>query len=267
MEKNPLIKNNIEIKPMGSYFDLDSDGYVVNPASIDKIQEKWKPVLDDIIEAYKKEYQDKLKSIYLRGSVSKGTAIDNISDVDSFAFVDQKEEDIDREWAPDFRNQTKSKFPFVGGVEVNVTPISRFPDKQIMLNQAVCIYGEPVQVSKLKPGKEMMKHANNIDKHMEVFDRRITSVDKEEEKIKRVCVWLAKDLLRSAFEITMERSHRYTRDLYKCYEGFSEYYPEKEPEMREILNLALNPTGNKEKIVQIKNNFVPWLKEEAKKYT
>jgi len=52
MEKIPEEKR-IEIKPMGSYFEVDEEGYLINPASLNKVQEKWKPVLDDVVEVYK----------------------------------------------------------------------------------------------------------------------------------------------------------------------------------------------------------------------
>jgi len=75
-----------------------------------------------------------------------------------------------------------------------------------------------------------------------------------------------KGLLRVGFELTMERSQKYTRDLYRCYETFAEYYPEKEPEMREVLDLALNPTADKEKMKQIMENFGAWLLAEIPKH-
>jgi uncharacterized protein len=70
--------------------------------------------------------------------------------------------------------------------------------------------------------------------------------------------------LRSGFELTMNRSKRYTRDLYRCYETFAEYYPEKEPEMREVLCLALNPITNKEKLYELMTGLGGWLQEEAR---
>ena len=74
-----------------------------------------------------------------------------------------------------------------------------------------------------------------------------------------------KNILRSGCEITMERSKRYTRDLYLRYKDFAEYYPEKEEIMREVLDLALNPVSDMEKILEVKNKITPFLIEEAKK--
>jgi len=43
----------IEIQETGSYFKIDEDGYLINPASIEKIQEEWKPLVDEVVESYK----------------------------------------------------------------------------------------------------------------------------------------------------------------------------------------------------------------------
>lgn len=266
MENQPSAKKVIEIQPMGSYFELDADGYVINPASLEKVQPKWKPVIDEVVEAYKTQYGDKLKNIYIRGSVAKGQAVDNVSDIDTLAYVDLPEEEIEDNWTNNVEDTLKAKFPFVEGFELGATPFSEIKDASTLLNQSICVYGEPVQVPKMKPGKEMMRHLPYVKKRMQGFDRRIQKASTE-EKIQAACTWVMKDLLRAAFELTMERSNRYTRDLYLCYEGFSEYYPEKEAEVRKILHYALNPTSNKEEIITIKESFSSWLLAESKNYT
>jgi len=38
--ENMTIKNKIEIQPKGSYFQTDENGFLVNPASFEKLQEK-----------------------------------------------------------------------------------------------------------------------------------------------------------------------------------------------------------------------------------
>jgi hypothetical protein len=73
--------NRIEIQPKGSYFETDEEGFLISPASIEKIQEEWKPVIDDVVKAYQEAYGDKLRAVYVRGSVAKGEAIENVSDL------------------------------------------------------------------------------------------------------------------------------------------------------------------------------------------
>lgn len=265
MEKLPQNETNIEIQPLGSYFEIDSEGYVVNPTSLEKIQEEWKPVVAEAVAAFKARFGEKLKNVYIRGSVAKGQAIQNISDLDSFSYIDLPLKDIDLTWEKEAGNEIKNKYPFVEGVELMSRPLGIGPMNRILLNQSVCVYGEPIEVPKLRPGKEMMMHIFNLEKRTVLLDEKLKKADSE-EKIKSACVWFAKDILRTGFELTMDRSGKYTRDLYLCYKTFVEYYPEQEPQMREILNYALNPTSDKEKIERLRNEFSPWLIDEAKKF-
>lgn len=261
MEDKPT-KNKIEIEPKGSYFKTDENGFLVNPTSIEKVQEKWKPIIEDIVDLYRKVYGEKLKSVYIRGSVAKGEAVDGVSDIDTFAYVDLSKEELKaNNISSDMRKDLEEKYNFVEEIEMGAYSSSQIPDHSIILNQSLCVYGEPIEVPKLKVGKGMALHSPTFHNRFSWFQKFLERDDSEEE-IKKDCVWLMKGLLRTGFELTMERSQKYTRDLYRCYETFSEYYPEKESEMREVLDLALNPTGDKIRIKQVMDNLGAWLFDE-----
>ena len=85
-----------------------------------------------------------------------------------------------------------------------------------------------------------------------------------DEDIEQKCTWIMKRLLRSGFELVMERSQKYTRDLYPCYEGFAEYYPKKKAEMYEVLELAISPTSSVDRINKVLNGIGMWMVEEIK---
>lgn len=267
------MSNKIEIKPMGSYFELDSEGYIINPASIEKIQSKWYPAIKDVIEVYKKVLGNNLINIYVRGSVAKGQAVDRVSDLDTYAFIEDPLISDPNEYKAIFnsyqetiekyKEELEHKYNFISDIEFQIQPKKRVPKEFIKLSQSVCVFGDPFEIPKLKPGKDLALHSPGFTKFLmglEEFFNKDTSTERNKMK----CAWIMKRFLRTGFEICMERSGRYTRDLYKCYETFIEYYPEKEPQMREILELALNPTSDKQKIKQVVSNFGPWLVEEIK---
>ena len=148
-------KQEIEIKEVGSYFQIDNDGFLVNPASLDKIQDEWKPMINEVVEVYKKQFGNNLKNVYIRGSVAKGEAIKNISDLDTFAYVDLEKEDIVKNWAKDDAINLKNKYPFVEHFEFVAKPLSSFLENKLILNQSVSVYGESLNVPKVKIGKEL----------------------------------------------------------------------------------------------------------------
>ena len=261
----PLTKNEIEIKPIGSYFQIDKDGFIVNPTSLENLQPDWKPAINSLVDIYKAKHGDKLVCVYIRGSVAKGEAVKDISDLDSFAYVKLKQEEIKSDWISKAEQELITKYPFITKIEIDTLPVSKAFKNIVILNQSLCVYGDPLDVPKLKPGKEMAIHAPRLEKRMSRISKNLEAAN-DEAKIKRLCVQLMKTILRTGFEITMERSKKYTRDLYPCYETFSEYYPEKESQMKEVLCYALNPSSDKSKIKKIFNDMGDWLLEEKKNY-
>lgn len=72
-----------------------------------------------------------------------------------------------------------------------------------------------------------------------------------------------KRILRTGHELVAERSVRFTRDLYRCWEGFGEYYPEKKNEMYHVLDLAINPIVDTVKILETIGSVENFLGEET----
>jgi len=257
--------NVIKIKPIGSYFEVDKHGYIINPTSQKKIQTQWRSVVDEVLNVYKRIYKTNLLNVYIRGSVAKGQAVENISDIDTFAYVDLQKDKIDATWRNKEEKIIIENYPFVGGVEFGVSPIDSAINDQIILNQSFCIYGEPVDVSNLKIDKNLAIHAPSFVSRIKRFNT-FYQQDKTSEEIMGHCVWQMKGIIRTGAELVIERSGKYTRDLYRCYEVFSEYYPEKEDEMRVALELALNPTEDKKKIKEVMDGIGAWLLSESGKY-
>ena len=254
----------MEIKEMGSYFEIDYDGYIINPTSLDKIQDKWRPAIDMTIQAYEDVFGDSIVSIYLRGSVAKGEAVEHISDIDTIMYANKN---ISGEFVEKFVTKVElilKDFPFISGIDFDGNHVDEVKEDMIWLNQSVCIYGEAFEVKRLKVGNELYYHILRLESSMEWFDARLALL-KSDKDSKDACVWFCKNTLRACFELTMERSGKYTRDLYLCHKDFSEYYPEHQAVARRLLELAINPPGNMEEVFEIQKDFIPWLLLESKK--
>ena len=255
----------MKIENIGSYIETDEEGYLINPTSAEKIQEEWRPVIDSVTHTYINNFGVDLKSVYIRGSVAKGTAIMNISDIDTFAIVDLPKEKINNKWVHDAEKDIVSKFPFATGVELTGVSASDIPKNvKIILNQALLVYGEPQDFPRMKMDKDLAIHAPNIEGRLKSVSSFFEN-DKTADEIKDFCAWIMKGYLRIGLEILIEKSGKYSRDLYKCYEVFSEYYPDKKDQMREILELAIEPTSDKKTILRISENLGEWLLSEAKR--
>lgn len=255
-----------EIKNIGGYLEVDLNGFIVKRASSKLIQEKWSPVIQEVIEAYKKHFNKNLLSVYIRGSVVKGEAIDQLSDIDSFAIVDSTEDEINTEWGKQFSEETVTVYPFVKGVEIFAGTPQQARDLNraihIMLKtQSVCVFGVDIsdQILPLKPGKESSIHFRSLQSDLRESIDFFEPADEEPDEYFMQCSWIMKRVLRTGFELVMEKEQRYTRDLYPCFENFSKYYPAKRDLMHQTLEFAINPASDPEVVLPILKEWFLWM--------
>ncbi len=260
-----------EIKQVGDYVSVNEQGYLVNNLKLESIQEKWKPVVEDVINEFKKHFGDKLIAVYVRGSVAAGRAVDGISDVDDTAIVDLPEDQIDVSWRQDFHKAMKEKYPFVYALEGNVDSfdsIKKSANHGLFLKtQSLRVYGQDLasELPEFELGRNTVAHAFSIKKNIDAAQQFILEQKDNPERIKRRCTVIMKRIVRSGFELVMERSHKYTRDLYLCWQEFSKYYPEKSDIMKKVMELGIYPTSDVSEIQEVLGDLGPWLDEEVKK--
>ncbi|MDO8604572.1 MAG: hypothetical protein Q7K40_04245 [bacterium] len=262
-----------KIENIGGYLEIDKDGFIIKSATQEKFQKKWKPVIEEIKQAYIEHFGGDLHSVYIRGSVAKGEAVDNLSDVDTIAIVNLPKDKIDLKWSEKFSTKIDSKYPFVNGVEIVAgTPedaVSKNRGVHIMLKtQAVCIYGDDIseKIGPLKPGKESAQHFRGIQNELldtvDFFENGWAENNEEREER---CSWIMKRILRTGFELVMEREQKYTRDLYPSYVSFAKHYPSKKYDMYEALELAMNPIHDSRVLVPFLRLWIGWLPGEIER--
>lgn len=258
-------ENHIQIKPMGSFFEVDSEGFLVNPASMEKIQEAWRPVLDEYIKSCQKMYGKDLVSVYVRGSVAKGEAIEGISDFDAFVVLKDKHSNVFEETELEERIRLQSMFPFVNGFEFGVFSESGIQEEGVLLNQSLHLFGEELQAPKIKLSKDLVLHAQDFESRHNKLVSFLDEKNPSQERIRDRVEWFGKGVLRTGLEILIGQSGKYSRDLYPCYEVFAQYYPEKEPQMRAVLDLVLNPNTTLEKAQEVLLPMSEFVLQEVNK--
>ena len=257
----------IPIKPLGRFFENDENGFVINPCSLDLIPEKYIPIIEIIKTHYLKNYPDEIHSIYLRGSLPRGLAVDKISDLDSFTLVQKTNIRWEKATGTEELNvKIKEDFPFVGEIEMmlssfNKTLFSVNPRLSMILKTgALCIFGPDVipSLPKFKPGRQMMLNYTWIEDDVNEFlnNKNIQKAD---------CQEIMKILIRTGFELAMESVQKYTPDLYLCYHTFSEFYPFRQKDMKQALHLYLNPSEDVSFLKPFVRNLGLWMTEEVRK--
>ena len=259
------LREHIEIRPTGSYCVIDDDGFLVSPASAEKIQTQWRPVVDRVVQTHIDVLgYDNLVNVFIRGSVAKGEAINGISDLDTFAYCQNPDDAGDRSFAK-LREDVARDFPYVNGIEIQIKPLALMQKEPELLLVSACVFCKPPVIPKLKPGIHLARNAPGIFERIVRRDSFEQDLKKENnpKRIEEYSVWLGKELLRVGSELTYDRSGRYSRDLYLCYRDFSEFYPEYEPWARRALELALNPTDDLTQLTELRLALQPLLVSEA----
>lgn len=257
-----------KIRETGSYLYPDEHGFLPNKSSKERIQDKWLPAIESVIEAYKDILGDQLLSIYLRGSVAKGEAIDTIADLDTISFT-KKHVDFDKKISRKHKKKIMEDFPFIEDVEISIISTDQLEDKKgiitILKTSGVCIYGEDILKNLPQPkiGTDTLPLFKKLKENH--LPEALKELDDFPENRDKVCSWIMKRILRNAHGLVQERSRKYTRDLYRCYEDVSKFYPEKEGALKEALRLAIFPTQDAQQITNLATKLTNWIDTEARK--
>lgn len=263
----------VEIKRHGSYLEIDKNGFVVPIVSRSLVQTKWEPIIDDITRFYQSKFGNNLHSVYVRGSVAKGDAVENLSDFDSFCVLNSDPGEVDSPFSDKFQKEINAKYPFCTFIEIsyiekykiykNFPPRKRSVWAELIKTQSICVYGKNL-ASEIDPFelKDMVGHSYYIEKELDRLPEIFEDEKNDPTELRDTCVWITRRIVRSGFDLVMEQEKKFTRDLFLCYESFSKYYPHKKEIMYKILNLSLNPTDDVTEINSVLNEITPWLIEE-----
>lgn len=253
-----------EIQKIGRLLKTDTDGYIISESNADKISSPWKEAVLEIKNAYLQHLDGVVHSIYVRGTVSRGEAIEGISDIDTFAVITRKREEIDRSWVKETRKALEQKFSFSTGVEFDFIVYDElfdgdnlFDDRFTIKTQSACLYGDDLG-QKIPPFRADMQTAShfyrNLKKVLENAKKGIAD-NPDQEDVKAWCRWVMKRIIRAGFILVMDKEQAFTRDLYPSYELFSKHFPEQEPKMKKALDWAINPTYNAVEIANFLDDF------------
>lgn len=259
----------IEIKNIGQVLGVDSDGYIVKQVE-KNIAQPWKDLTDEMKEIYRETLGNSLHSVYIRGSIARGTAIEGVSDADSIAVVKlapgsfRDQQQLLREKAIGLEN----KYPFIIFAELQARPLQPILAeknrifKALLHTSAICTYGEDLSeiLPRVKPGPESVIVAYNYSR---VLNEAIERFSDPSFDIKPWhCRKLMRNTIRAGFETVMEKEQVWTRDLYPSYEYFSKNHPEYKDDMYEALVFALNPMTDREKVLTLANNLGRFVENE-----
>lgn len=252
------------IREVGRFLEIDERGWFVSAARIEDLQEEWRPALDTLTEACRREVGDALHSFYVRGSVACGVAVQGSSDLDTVLVVHDDEGERRPAWQHPVATAVLAQSPFVTDVEVVVVgrgallrsvvdprgagPVTdqwRF----LLALWGRCLAGTDMlpELGRFRPGPEVAYVLRSLPTDLREFEARLAKARVQpsspavEAELRRLCVWTCKKLLRSGAELAMLQDGRFTRDLAPCSQRFAKRLPEHADTARRLLEWAIQP--------------------------
>ena len=260
-----------KVEAIGGFFPLDIQGNIINPTRRELIPISWHATLLAILQIYQAHFGGNLQSLWIRGSLARGLARVAWSDLDVFGLIkadtpirwsslplsDEEEKKL-RELLPIGFQQVPLEMMYS---TFNLSVVDQMPRIGMLLKtQSLCWWGEDLNpdLPKYRPGKAMMLHHRWLAEDWEGFQssKELHQADYQ---------GFIKTLIRTAFELVMERLGKYTPDLYWCVQAFTQYYPVKALTLKKILNLYVQPLKEKYQLTALLEEITPWMISESKR--
>ncbi len=255
----------IPIREYGHFFATDAAGFLINDTSAEKIPLVYRSPLEELVASYRDQLGTELHSVYLRGSLPRGLFIEGISDIDTFALIHTTNCRWEKaDWAEAQLAILRDRFPFLTTVEIMLSSYNRdlqttYPTLAMQIKtQALCLYGQDIgpHLMPYRVGRSMMQYYPWLVKDLE-------ELKAQEQPSEATVRQSMKTILRTGFELVMERMQQFSPDLYCCYQGFAQYYPDFADLMRQVLIYYLNPSIQKEELKDICAVLGPYLQKEV----
>jgi hypothetical protein len=245
----------------------DADGYLVKQAAVARVPPHWRGPVDATVAMYAAQLGGGLHSVYVRGSIPLGEARDFVSDLDTFAIVTGPAPQEDVSWADEHEQEVVRRWPFVAGVEVSVHPLLDVPRSRRLAAMvkllSACVHGEDLGpgIAGFRPGLDLLFHGWTLPGDAAIARRALGTLTDQAE-VDKTCMWIAKRVVRSGFELVMRRAGCYTRDLVTCHELFARYHPRHATAMEEVLSIALGRAGDRARCLRAIDPLAAWLYAE-----
>jgi uncharacterized protein len=250
---------------------LDGRGFIRSEVSLAQVRPSYRPVIDSLRDACRSAFADQLHSLYLTGSVVKGTARPGESDLDALAVLHVAPEPAHQAAARGAAHGLEQQFRFLSDVSLllfawdTILSEAERDDLGFFVKcLCACIDGEDLgkRLPKYRPSVALARGTNGNIRQL-LTDRRQHLIDSTDPaEVAAICRGILRKIVRTGFTLVMPRYHGWTSDLEQAATIFAVYYPIEAAAMNEALALALAPSTKKAPVLAVIDALGGWLAAE-----
>ncbi|MHA2938138.1 nucleotidyltransferase domain-containing protein [Vibrio sp. RC27] len=238
------------------------------------LQVEYQPAVNEIVRALKQGLGDNLHSLYLYGSIARGSARPNRSNVDVVVVTHRELGSNKATIFNTIRWRFQTKYSFITDVNIKTALVSEVASLESLFSWgfllhhcSICLHGDDLGecFGDYEPSWEIAKYWNmDIAERLEWHRDKVAKASSAEQQIEAQ-QQAAKKLLRAAYGVVMHRDKNWFDDPQQCGHEFLRYYPDKAIEIQRLSILLETKLIPKRSVVGLLDSFGQWLVKEYKK--
>lgn len=248
---------------------LDRNGFIVSDVSLDKINYVYLPCIEESVEKLKRLFPHELHSVYLYGSVARGEAIPNKSDLDLLALFNPlltpdaaaELKSLAKDMSHTYCSLVRDVGIAVGDYNYALNPANYY-EQAFLRELCVCLYGEDLR-DRFGPYKLTSEIAISFNGDIgEVLNQTIPRLEAASDlDFKTITQAFARKLIRTYYSMVMARSQIWSTRLHDQCQVFARYFPEKQPMIRTLQKWIDGPPSDRGLVVQFFTQEGIWASE------
>ncbi|MCB5910936.1 nucleotidyltransferase domain-containing protein [Streptomyces pinistramenti] len=251
---------------------LDRDGCFLREGSLERVAPEFAPVVAAARDGLTARFGPALlHSVYLYGSIPRGTAVPGVSDVDLLLALHAEPTPEDRAQADALGAELDAAFPQIDGAGILLFGVDRLLSELERHDMAwfVACLCTPLagpdlaaRLPRYRPTSLLARETNGDFFRLLPGLRQQAAEARSGAERRRLTRSATRQLVRTGFTLVMPRWGGWTSDLAESAEVFGRYYPAHAQEMRAAARAARAPADHPHLLDELLAGLAPWLAAE-----
>lgn len=256
--------------PSAANRGLDPAGFILPEVDISRIAPHYQPIVDYLRQQCRAAFVGDLHSLYLAGSIVKGTAVPGVSDLDAIAVLRLAPDAGHEALAREVERAVEARHPILTHATLDLfhcddilSRAQRYDMGFFVKCLCACVDGEDLaaDLPRYRPSRALARGANGNVRRL-LTDRRERVATTDPATIAAICRGIMRKIIRTGFTLVMPRYRGWTSDLEPSVAIFAAYYPTQAAAMHDALALARTPSGDQQVVLNILDTLGIWLADE-----